>query len=192
MAENTHDVIQLTPARGVKKLEVKKEVNDDDEQKLHRTARNVNWDEPTEDYYVHIDVLKGCPKSILPQVARRINSHMKKAYSVDPRRECHVSTGDMATPTQRKSGGDCYYEFWKVSKEFWMNDFRGMVRQLPPGVQVRITRILNNQHKIDIYESSPLTDVTTGVYKSNAATPDIRRYFPAKYTPGRLDKENIR
>jgi len=94
---------------------------------------------PTERYYVHIDVLRETGvKDKRPDVSRKINEHMKSQQSCDPLRRKQVGT---------------HYEFWKVLRNFSLEKFENMVDNLPTARGVRIVRIINNQHDKHIYRS---------------------------------------
>jgi len=113
---------------------------------------------PTEDYFVHIDVLHGCSQ----KVSSRINSFMLKVDSYDPRRSNNFPTdlldqGEKDTLKRRTALagiGDQYYELWKVRKEFSLAEFRVMVGKLPNGASVRIVRIIDNEHDINVYDAN--------------------------------------
>jgi len=118
---------------------------------------------PKEDYYVHIDVLRGRPKHIsMPEIAKAINHHMINNDSFDPRKVFNFPT-DLLEPGQEDNlktrqmlaGGhkDGYYELWKVRKIFSLASFREMVEGIPAGVKVRIVRFIDNDHDINVYDS---------------------------------------
>ena len=119
---------------------------------------------PEEDYYVHIDVRSVDRKnpvksSELSKAGRRINRHMIKLGSFDPRHVFNFPDDLEGRRTNLKKMrelagvGDGYYELWKVRKEFSLADFRDMVAELPENLRVRIVRMMNNEHDINVYDS---------------------------------------
>jgi len=113
---------------------------------------------PTEDYYIHIDVLKECSN----KVARAINKFMIQSDAFDPRRADNFPTdlmeeSDKDTLMLRRElacdRSGSYYEFWKVRKDFSLRKFSEMVSTLPRGVEVRVVRVIDNDNEITFYKS---------------------------------------
>lgn len=135
--------------------------NDEDVNFLIRNLQKLDLDskwKPEEDYYVHIDVLHGSSQL----VSRRINTFMILQDSFDPRRVFNFPTdllekGEKDSLKQRRelAGGlgDQYYELWKVRKNFSLSKFREMINRIPAGVKVRITRFIDNDRDINVYDS---------------------------------------
>jgi hypothetical protein len=121
---------------------------------------DVDW-KPEEDYYVHIDVLHGSSQL----VSRRINSYMIRQDAFDPRRVFNFPTdlfekNDKDTLKHRRElagVGSEYYELWKVRKTFSLAGFGKMVDNLQKNgkVTVRIVRMIDNDHDINIYPLEP-------------------------------------
>lgn len=126
------------------------------EHQLHVLEVNENW-APTEDYYVHIDIVHGSSSL----VKSRINAFMIRGDAFDPRVIFQFPT-DLLEPNEddtlrrrrELAGiGPNRYEFWKVRKNFSLAAFRQMVAGLPNGVVVRIVRMIDNDHDINVYHS---------------------------------------
>lgn len=87
---------------------------------------------------------------------------MTRVDSFDPRKAFNFPTdlldpNELDTLTRRRelSGiGVEYYEFWKVRKDFSLASFQQTVATLPKGVQIRIVRIVDNDHDINIFDGS--------------------------------------
>lgn len=111
-----------------------------------------------EDYYVHIDVL--C--NACPLVSSRINSFMIKLDSYDPRRGhgfptdlLHNERDTLGNRRKAIGVGTNYYELWKVRRDnFKVYKFRDMVNHLPYGTEIRLVRIISNDHEITTWTSN--------------------------------------
>lgn len=137
---------------------------------LNKVFKNLEIDTDNlsqEDYYVHIDVLdeRGSNKP-----ASRINSFMIRNDAYDPRRATNFPTDLMDANDREKreahgpnlgfrrylAGGlsAYYYEFWKVRSNLPFENFNTeVVQQLPNGVEIRVVRIIDNDHEITNYTS---------------------------------------
>src|SRR5688572_2033811 len=117
---------------------------------LNVDGGGVDW-VPTEDYYVHIDIIKGASDT----AKTAINRHMVEGDAYDPRRATNFPTDLLPehqkdTLTRRRKAvkvSGQYYEFWKVRKTFSLPKFREMVNEISktagPKFEVRIVRIID-------------------------------------------------
>lgn len=139
---------------------------EDDEEILIHGFANIDLgvdQEPAQDYYVHIDILHGSSDL----VKGRINAHMIRQDAFDPRLAPTFPTALMDDrDRQRERNGPVLrlrralaggigrqkYEFWKVRRNFSLAAFETMVNGLPLGVSVRLVRMVNNDHEINVYD----------------------------------------
>lgn len=126
---------------------------------------NLLLEDEDEDFYVHIDVLRGVNQNKQPNApsyANAINKHMIMQDSYDPRRAFNFPTdllmeGEVDNlPNRREAAGitSTYYEFWKVRKTFSLAGFQEMVaglQQFYPRIKVRLVKVINNDHQINEY-----------------------------------------
>jgi len=90
---------------------------------------------PDQDYYVHIDIVQGSSD----KVKERINTHMIRCGSFDPRRldDFPYTLKDARVRSleelRKLAGGmsDHCYELWKVHRDFSLPKFELMVAGLP-------------------------------------------------------------
>jgi hypothetical protein len=142
-------------------------MGDEEIEFLVRDFQNVNLEEnwiPTDDYFMHIDFLQGSSTV----GAARINAYMIRNDSFDPRRAVTFPTDLMDDhDRQRERNGPVlqlrrglagvgtqYYEFWKVRRNFSMDNFGNMLRNFPTGTRVRVVRVIDNDHEITIFNGN--------------------------------------
>eukprot|EP01128_Nolandella_sp_AFSM9_P003251 TRINITY_DN1385_c0_g3_i1.p1 TRINITY_DN1385_c0_g3~~TRINITY_DN1385_c0_g3_i1.p1 ORF type:complete len:139 (+),score=22.85 TRINITY_DN1385_c0_g3_i1:152-568(+) len=131
------------------------------ELELSKAFNQLEVDEdwvPTEDYYVHLDVVDAGTMNN-QTLANRMNSFMLKKDSYDPRKsrgfssDLHDPNDGTLTLKKRREllgVGKEYYELWRVRKDFPVDDFADLIHNQIEGVVVRITRIVDNDHEIEV------------------------------------------
>ena len=149
--------------------------NDDNDDKDDKDNDDNDDDDPPEDYYVHIDVLCGSTS----HVSGKLNSFMVGQDAFDPRRRTNFPTDlmDEKDRIKERNGpnlklrrsiagfGNCYYEMWKVRWNFDISAFTQMVKDLPGLVEVRMLKIIDNEHEL-LWFASRQAAITREHYNS--------------------------
>jgi hypothetical protein len=162
--ENIHNVEEKIKERNEieeisNKLKAIK-IDESNSNKLKTIKIDESKEQFSDDYYVHIDILKNPNKF---NMAARINKFMITNNCFDPRRGKSFPLDLLNSnekPTLKKirdaiGVSKNYYEFWKVKKGFSLKDFREMVQETNvKDIEVKIVRIFDNDHDINTYSSN--------------------------------------